>query len=206
MNFLIVEDHFVSAIGVELILERHFNAATIQIAEDGKACLLALRKSEFDLVILDLLLPETDTGNLIHFILTEKRKTKILIQSSLSAEVYAQRYLQMGVTGFISKQSNEELLVLAVKTVLSGNTFVPDIILKSTFLPKPHQNPFGLLSNREIELVTHLLDGKSMKAACKIMTIESNSGSTLKTRAFKKLGVDNLPDLIKIHALYNEHN
>lgn len=201
MNILIVEDHFVSALGVELLLKREFETVEIEIAGNGQECLHALRSTVFDLVILDLLLPDTDTAGLIQNILLHAN-TKILALTGLKDEVFAQRYLQLGVHGYVNKHSAKDNVLLAVKTVLSGNLFIPASAIKKP--ENVNQNPFSKLSKREMEVILQLLEGKSTAQASKIMAIASNSASTLKARAFKKLGVDNVVDLSKKYDEYHK--
>lgn len=203
MHILIVEDHLVSALGIELLLKGHFNGVHVEIASNGKECLHALRSKNFDLVVLDLVLPGTDTTSLIQTIL-QNPNTKILALTSLKDEVFAQVYLQLGIHGYLNKHAGAENILLAVNTVLSDNLFIPSSAIKN--IQNLKQNPFSKLSKREMELVLQLLEGKSTTEASKIMSIASNSTSTLKARALKKLGVDNVVDLLKKFDEYYKTN
>ncbi len=199
MKILVIEDHPVSALGLEKLLRESFNAPNILIAEDGRSARKLNAEHDFSLAVMDIMIPKTDTHALLRELLRVSENLKILVYSSCKAEIYAPQYLCAGVNGYIHKSCTSAAFSLAVQTVMSGGCYLPPDCahLLRGFSSKDKFNPFERLSSRELEVSTHLLEGKSVKEICEILNLESSTVGTQKSRLFQKLGVSNLIDFYK---------
>lgn len=204
MNILIVEDHPITAIGYEVLLKRHYKEVHVHIEHRGTDALAYLSKHDVQLVVLDLLLPKTDTHALLHQIRQGNKNTRVLVASGCSEKVYAQRYIAAGAHGFVHKSADDDTFILAVRTVLSGYAFIPKQTVDDDGAMQKNgcEDPFKRLSTRELEVLNHILCGLSIKQISEIMHLQQSTIATQKSRILEKLGVTSLVDLFHLANLY----
>ncbi len=202
MNTLIIEDHPVTALGLKMIIKEHFENKKIDIAYHGKEALNKVKKQYYDLITLDITLPNTDTQSLLDNIMRVSSDSEVLVCSNSDPKIYAMPYIGMGASGFIHKSFTEQQLITAINLVLEGQTYVSKEALHNSLSKKgkirnQNNDLTKQFSGRELEVFTHLLNGKRIKEISKTMHIHQSTASTLKKRVLEKAGVDNLIDLKK---------
>jgi DNA-binding response OmpR family regulator len=101
---LVEDDPFLSEIYLTSFKHKGFK---INYAKDGKEALLMLEKENFDIVLLDLLLPEIDGFEILKRIKEKNIKTNIIVMSNLSGEEYLNKAKSLGVKGYILKSKFE---------------------------------------------------------------------------------------------------
>jgi DNA-binding NarL/FixJ family response regulator len=204
MNVLIIEDHPITALGLQILLNKHFNPIKVDIAFDGASAISFLKKESCDLVVLDIILPKTDTQSLTHKIRRLHEKTKVLVYSSCNEKIYAGKYLGAGANGFVSKSALDEDFILGVRTIMSGNLFIPKdaIYADNNSLHLTSKNVFSSLSKRELEVLNHLLNGLNQKEISETMNLQPSTIATQKARIFTKLDTDNMVDLYHLANQY----
>jgi len=203
MNILIIEDHLITAYGINMTLSAEFTHAVIEQAADGESATELLKIKNFELIVLDIMLPNTDALALMTNIARMAPKSKVLVFTASNVATFASKYFQLGAHGMLYKGSGAEDLILAVKTILRGHNFVPSSIIKSIDTDIKHiKNPFKSLSIRELELMEQLLSGKHQRDIAAIMNIAQNTISTLKSRIFLKLNISNMVQLIEMSQLH----
>jgi DNA-binding NarL/FixJ family response regulator len=203
-RILIIEDHFVSAIGMEMIIKQHFKGYSVEIVANGKEGIEKLRSENFQLLILDLFLPETDTHAFVYKIKQLIPEIKILVYSSGPEKIYGPVYKMAGVNGFVSKNDGEEGLLLAIKSVLANKLFFDINALSTHFMnSKVNGNPFNTLSPRETEILSHILKGKSIGTIANDLNLQMSTISTMKMRLFRKLNVANVMDCARLALEFN---
>lgn len=126
-SILIVDDHQIVYSGIQLMFTVHKMDFELQNCKNGDRCIEMLRNRAFDLIILDVNLPDTDTFQLIGLIMNIYPAQKILIFSMSSEEMYAKRFLKLGALGFISKQESNDEFLYAIQTVLEAIDICPAI-------------------------------------------------------------------------------
>lgn len=202
MNVLLIENHPIMAKGIQHVFENHFEIINVDISKNGKQALEALNNNTYKVVVMDIVLPNTDSHTLLHHIKRLQNEAKILIFSNNQDEVYALPYITMGANGYLNKSQSEQDFVLAIRMILAGQLFLSQRVINKKMKINSYNNepdtPFKKLSKRELELFNHLMKGKRMKDASTIMNIHQSTAATLKKRMMKKLGVNSLVDLINL--------
>lgn len=204
-KFLLIDDHEIVRAGVKNVLQEIFKPCEIAEANDEKSALSQLKANKFDLVIMDVQIPETDTAGLMEYIKTRYPETKVLMFSMSVENVYAKRFLKAGAMGFVSKNAGLTELKKAVDLVLSDRKYISETLaehLASEIGRVQPSNPFDKLSAREFEIATLLMTGKSGSEISELLAINSSTVGTHKARLFDKLGVHNLPELIEVARIY----
>ena len=205
-NLLLADDHFIIRTGLKLIIEKFLPHCKIDEADDGDSSFEKIKENNYDLLILDVNMPNTDSFALVSKILALKPEIKILMFSMNDEEVYAKRYLKMGVMGYLKKDEPEAEIKKAITTVLNNKKYISpglsQILIEDLHSNNP-ENPFDRLSPREFEIVRHLIRGESVAEICQKLTLHSSTVGTHKARIFEKLKCSNIIDL---NALAKVHN
>ncbi len=181
---------------------------TLSNCLNGDDCFQLLKERTYDLIIMDVNLPDTDTFQLIGLILLSFPNQKILIFSMSSEVLYAKRFLRLGALGFVSKQAPNEEFVQAVATVLNGDMYISPqmskLFAQDMVKGSSNTNVFERLTAREFEIMSYFLRGLGSKEISNITNLHSSTIGTYKYRILEKLGVKNMlevQDLAKINGI-----
>ncbi|WP_396139563.1 LuxR C-terminal-related transcriptional regulator [Flavobacterium sp.] len=159
----------------------------------------ALRNKEIDVLIIDLELEGLKSIYELKSIIKNFPKTKVIVFSSLSEQIYAPNAIKAGCAGYVHKTSKLENLGIAIVKVSQGQIILNDEIKKSLALiakQNKSERLYRKLSNREIEVLRFLSDGKKNNEIAKILALNEKTISTYKLRLLTKLNVTNLVDLV----------
>lgn len=205
-KFLCIDDHPILCLSVEVLLRKRFSGAVVQSSINRKYILDLIRKDNFDIVILDLNIPDLDSFQLVKEIFMLCPNQKILIFSTNSEVIFGKKLIRMGVRGYINKECSSDEFLLAVDRILNNRMYyseaLTDILNEQVIYNKP-DNVFTTLSRRELDLLRYLLIGKSLSEISDILNLHTSTVGTHKKRLFEKLNVNSLVELIKLVELYD---
>jgi DNA-binding NarL/FixJ family response regulator len=207
MRILIVDDHDVIRQSLEMIIQSEFPHTECTKLENGASCIDLLKKEKFDLLILDMNLPDMDGITLTEWIRQYDPAQLILIFSMNPTGVYAKKLYQMGVMGYLNKQASMAEIRKALRVILSDKKQYMDdefkAMLAQDFLNKNPANPIEKLSKRELTIAQLLAQGKSFDEIARQLNIESSTIRTYKGRIFQKMEVKSLHEFLAQAKLYN---
>ena len=204
-SFLLIDDHEIIRSGVKNILIELFSPCDVFEAKDETTALEQLKLRAYDLIIMDIQMPDTDTGGLMNFINIKFPEAKVLIFSMTAENIYAKRYLKAGAMGFVTKSSGLTELKKAIEMVLNNQIYVTNNLFKQLVVDLGSNktgDPFEKLSGREIEIVNLLTSGKSITEISEILSLAISTVGTYKARLFEKLKINNLVELVEMWRLY----
>ena len=205
-HFLLVDDHVIVRSGIKLLLLQSFEPAEIYEAYDGISALEKLEERAYDLIMLDIQMPNTNSLQLMQNILKKFPDLKVLVFSMSAENVHAKRFLKEGARGFISKDAPLEEIVKAVTRILDNHRYISSSlasILASESFETKSDNPFNKLSAREFEIASLLLTGQTISSISVAINLRVSTIGTHKARMFEKLGVTNLLELKELANRYN---
>lgn len=205
-RFLLIDDHVVVRSGLKFILSTHFAPCQIDEAEDGDTALVQLAKNEYDIAILDVKMPNTNTLQLMEYIRITYPKLNVIIFSMNSESVYAKRFLKAGAKGFVNKDAPLEEVIKAIKLVLSGKKYISESMMEQLAefgTDSDDKNLFNTLSPREFEIVSLILKGESISHIAQSLNLQVSTVGTHKARIFDKLKVTNLMELKELATMYS---
>jgi two-component system, NarL family, invasion response regulator UvrY len=202
---LIADDHQIVRRGVRMILESL--PQKFHIIEAGTCAEVkeAISQHHIQYAVLDMSMPDGNIFSAIELNLAESRQTNILVYSMNAEKIYAKRLMQKGVRGFVSKQAPIEELEIALQSVLKGEIYLSAHMKEELFEPAKStssENPIGLLSDRELEVIEYVAMGMGSKEIAGRMNLDITTISTYRRRAFDKLGVQNAIELKEKFLLY----
>jgi len=185
------------------MLETDYPQVRIDEAENGNEIVEKIKLRHYDLLILDFQMPDTDTFNIISNVLARDRFLKILIYTMASEKIYAGKLLHAGVKGFLSKEAKNSELLKAVDVVLQGEIYASEqVMANNKHRDITQDNPFANLSNKEMDILAYLVQGKTTKEISTLLNLQLSTISTHKFRIFRKLNVDNVIEIIALTKEY----
>jgi len=206
IKYLIIDDHVVIRTGIKFLLYEKYQPAEIHEAFDGESGREKLRNNKYDLIIMDIQMPNTDSLGLMEFIKKEYPGSKVLVYSMSAENIYAKRFIKSGAMGFLSKDAPLQEITKAIDTVLNNKRYISEsiaeILAEDSFSGKP-VNPFDQLSKREFEIAKLLLSGMTLTEISQTLKIQTSTVGTHKQRLFEKLSVTNLLELKELATTYN---
>ena len=158
-----------------------------------------LQTKEIDVLILDLELEGLASIFPLKALLKNFPKTKIIIFSGLSEQIYAPNAIKAGVSGFVHKSEKLETLGQSIIKVHQGKIIMNETVKKNLALiakQSKSERLYRKLSNREVEVLRYLSDGKKNHEIADILKLNEKTISTYKLRLLTKLNVTNLVDLV----------
>ncbi len=204
-RILIADDHDIVLTGTSMILESKIRDITIDTAENYLEVLEKMEYQPFDLIILDINMPESKNKKMISEIKAICADTRILV-FSVHDEATALQYIQEGADGYLNKLSKVEEIAEAVKRILEEGHYYPvtitQYLLKTSNGLQPI-NPLEKLSDRERQILQLMARGEGNLEISNILNIQMPTISTYKKRIYKKLGTGNIADLIKIYENFS---
>ena len=205
-KFLLVDDHVVVRSGIKTLLSEMYSPAEIHEAMDGETAMVKMKENSYDLVMLDIQMPKTDTLGLMEYVHIKYPPAKVLMFSMSAENIYAKRFMKAGAYGFISKEAPLEEITRAISTILNNKKYISDTLAEKlaedSFSGKTG-NPFNDLSPREFEIVSLLLEGKTVTDISHTLNMQTSTVGTHKARLFDKLGVTNILELKELATTYN---
>lgn len=200
MTILICEDHKIVREGLRQILQQLEEVVSITEASDGEKALHFLKTVVYDVVLLDISLPDHNGLEILKTIKMKWPSTNVLMLSMHPQEQYAIRALKLGASGYLSKDTASEELILAVKKVSSGGKYISQTLaenlarhLDSDSFRQKHEN----LSNREFEIMIKLANGKSLQMIGDELFISVKTVSTYRCRVMEKMDLKKNTDLTR---------
>ena len=198
-KFLIADDHSIVRTGISFLIRQEFPGAQIDTCADGHTAWRKIGAGKYDLAILDINMPGNDPVSLLRNISAQYPGLKVLILTMNREQVYAKKYLQLGIKGFVNKEAEPSELRRAMTTILEGKTYLSrdmnKLLLAEALSGDIPKNPFDKLTSRELEIMGHLVEGKSHKEIAAILSIDSSTVGSYKSNILQKLGLANVIEL-----------
>ncbi|MDB5203171.1 MAG: hypothetical protein JWQ27_2580 [Ferruginibacter sp.] len=205
-KFLLIDDHVVVRSGIKILLSEIYKPSQIDEAHDGDSALSKVRENSYDLVMLDIQMPNTDTFGLMEYFRVKYPELRVLIFSMSPENIYAKRFLKAGARGFISKDAPLEEIKKAINLVLNNSRYISeamiDMLAESSGKDKD-DNLFNTLSAREFEIASLLLNGQTISGIANTLHLQVSTIGTHKARIFDKLKVSNILEMKELANTYN---
>jgi two-component system, NarL family, invasion response regulator UvrY len=206
-NILLVDNHPIITDGLKLIIKNFIADSETDMANDGDTAFEKIKHNNYDLIIMDISLPNTDSYALVNNILAVKPKSKILMFSMNSEEMFAKRYLKMGAMGYLNKEAPLDEIKNAIRSALNNHRYISpglkEKLAMDVVYNNNHENQFDRLSPREFEILQHLVHGDSVSEISRKLNLHTSTIGTHKARIFDKLQCHNIVELGMMAKIHN---
>ncbi len=205
-KILIADDHPMVRAGLRRLLLEDRSVTDIGEAASGNDTLEKLRAQSWDLLILDINMPDRSGLDILRHVRSAHPDTRVLVLSGLSERQYALNVLKAGASGYLPKECAPSDLLQATRAVLAGRRYVsPQIAeLLVTDLNADSDQPLhGRLSEREFQVFYKLASGRSVSAIGNELCLSVKTVSTYRSRILEKMNLRSNAD-ITTYALRNQ--
>jgi DNA-binding NarL/FixJ family response regulator len=202
---LIADDHAMVRAGLRRWLEQDRSISNIGEAASATETLQQLRDTAWDLVVLDINLPDRSGIDILRHIRTGHARTRVLVISAFAEKQYALYALRAGAAGYVAKDQPPEELLRAVHVVLAGRRYASAALaeLLVDALDEPTDQPLhSALSQREFQILCKLAVGRSVSEIARELCISVKTVSTYRARVLEKMKFTTNADLTT-YALKN---
>lgn len=192
IKVLVADDHSIIRKGIKQILDDTKDMQVTGEAESGIQAISMAMENDYDLVLLDITLPDKNGIEVLKHIKKNKPQLPVLILSMHPEEQYALRSLKAGASGYLSKQSAPAQLVIAIRQVASGKKYISINLaeelangLSQGYQELLHQT----LSNREYQTLCLMASGKKLSEMAEIMSLSPKTVSVYRSRLLEKMNL-----------------
>jgi len=194
-----VDDHAIVREGLRRILDDTSGINVSAEASTGEEALELICKEKYDLVLLDISMPEKNGLQTLKEIRKHDRKLPVLMLSMHAEEQYAMRAIKAGASGYLTKDSASDQLVSAIRKIYDGRKYISKEVAELLITDIYHdenKQPHEFLSDREFEIFKLIVQGKTAKNIARDLSISDKTVSTYRSRILKKMDMHSNSDLI----------
>jgi DNA-binding NarL/FixJ family response regulator len=198
IKILIADDHAIVRGGLKQIIATTDDIVVTGEAAQGSEVVDKLRLCEVDLLLLDMTMPGISGVDLIRRIRVEQPALPVLVLSIHNEAQVVSRALRAGATGYVTKDSDPDVLLAAIRKLAAGGRFI-DPKLVDAIIFETHSGdapPHEVLSDREFQVLQMLAAGTSINEIAETLALSAKTISTHKMRLMQKLGLGNNAELI----------
>ena len=202
-KILIVDDHPLIRVGMTALLSRQSDLEVCGEAIDIDEAIAQVARLQPDLMILDMSL-QSGTGLDVIKRLRQtsgNNGTRILVHSMYEDSVYAERVLQAGGNGYVNKGETPDVLLTAIRRILSGKVYLSppmtERMLERSIGQHPHgcADPIQQLTDRELEIFRMIGEAQPTRVIAEQLFLSVNTIDTHRSNMKKKLGASNGTEL-----------
>jgi two-component system invasion response regulator UvrY len=192
IRILIADDHTIVRQGLKQILAETPDMVVADEASNGQEVLAKVWNNDYDVVLLDISMPGRSGIDILKQLKGERPKLPILILSMYSEEQYAMRALRAGASGYMTKESAPDELIVAIRKVSQGRKYVSPSLAEKLAISLEvgeEKPPHELLSDREYQVMCMIASGKTIKEIADELSLSVKTISTYRSRILEKLGL-----------------
>ena len=200
MKILICDDHKIVREGLRQILKQIEEVTFIGEAADGKEALALLKGDVYEVVLLDISLPDQNGLEVLKSVKLKFPLSHVLMLSMHPQEQYAIRALKLGASGYLTKDTAGEELIKAIKKVSEGGKYISQSLGENLALhldDDSFRQKHEMLSNREFEIMIKIANGKSLQEIGNELFISVKTVSTYRCRIMEKMGLKKNTELTR---------
>jgi two-component system invasion response regulator UvrY len=206
IKILVADDHAVVRNGLKQIVNDTYDMVIAAEASNGQEALNKALKDDYDIVLLDITMPDRSGLDILKEIKSQKPGLPVLILSMHPEEQYAVRALKAGAAGYLTKESAPEELIRAMRKVSSGGRYVTLSLaekLASVLETGAEKSLHQALSDREYQVLCMIASGKRIKQIADELLLSAKTIGTYRSRVLRKMNMNNNMELTR-YAIENQ--
>jgi DNA-binding NarL/FixJ family response regulator len=199
LKVLLVDDHALVRRGFRRMLEDEPSIQVVGEASDGLEAVESAEKLQPDVIVMDCALPQINGIEASRRILAARPETKILMLSMHSEDTLIRQALEVGAKGYVLKNAMDLDLVSAIKKVSEDKMVLDPQISRGGALKGERDTG---LTPRELEILQHIVAGKSNKEIAGELKLSVNTVSVHRANIMDALGIHKTAELV-VYAIRN---
>lgn len=213
ISIVMADDHPIVRQGLRTLLNNQPNFSLVGEAADGIAVMVLVKKLQPDILVVDLMMPGLSGLDVTRELIKNAVRTKIIILSLYASEVYVMDALRAGASGYVPKDSPEEILVQAINQVASWDLFLAPPLTQRAIevyalkskggnLVLDDSSPFQALTPRERDILQLVLESYSNNDIAARMSISPRTVQSHRANLMRKLNLKNANELFNLAVRY----
>jgi two-component system, NarL family, invasion response regulator UvrY len=189
IRLMLVDDHAIVRSGFRRMLEQEPNLLIVAEADNGERAYALFVKEMPDVVVMDLSMPGMSGFETIRRIVAREPTARILVFSMHEDAMRAERAIQLGARGYVTKSSAPEVLAKAIVEVAAGKLFLSADVAQAIAQSKlaGEDNPLKVLTAREFEIFRLLVAGRGAADIARILNLSAKTVANNRTLINQKL-------------------
>ena len=208
-RILIVDDHPIARQGLAQLINEEPDLAVCWQADSAGKALELINADKPDLAIVDVSLRDSSGIELVKNIKAQSAGVPVLVFSMHEESFFAERALQAGALGYLTKQEPTESILVAIRRILGGDIYLSDQ-MTNWLLKKAGgnrtgllQSPVRVLSDRELEMFQLFGQGKSPREIAAGLHLSPKTVETHRANILRKLKLKNAVELVRYACQWN---
>lgn len=193
IRVLIVDDHDLVRYGINRILSEEKGIRVVGEVNCGEDAIQFVRNNPTDVVLMDVRMPGIGGLEAASKILHYSPDTKVVALTACEENIFVNRFLQAGASGFLNKGAGPQEIILAIQKVHHGQKYITAEIAQrlalQPFQPE-NKSPFELLSERELQIALMIVNCEKVNIISDKLFVSPKTVNTYRYRIFDKLGID----------------
>lgn len=193
-SILVADDHDLVRMGIVRMLQDVEGFSVVGEAKTGEEAVQLARKHEPSVVLMDVKMPGIGGLEATKKILAVNEQTRIIAVTGVSDDLYADRLLKAGASGYVTKESGFDEIIAAIKKVIKGGRYMsPEIaqqLALKNFSGDADRSPFEGLSERELQTAVMISSGMKVNDIAEAFCISPKTVNSYRYRIFEKLEIN----------------
>jgi two-component system invasion response regulator UvrY len=194
INILLVDDHELVRTGIRKILDEIKGLKVIGEAKTGEEAVLFCRKTEPDVVLMDMNMPGIGGLEATKKIIRYAPDIKVIVLTVHTEDPFPTKVMQIGASGYLTKGAAPDEMVNAIRAVNSGQRYLTAEVAQQMALSQfksAEENPFSTLSERELQIMLMITRGEKVPDISIQLSLSTKTINSYRYRMFEKLSVGN---------------
>ncbi len=203
VKIVLADDHSIVRQGLRALIEKQSDMQVIGEASNGRETVAMVQDLQPDVVLMDVSMPDMNGVEATRRIKIGFPQMKVLALSMHSDRRFAMEMLKAGASGYLLKDSAFEELVHAIRSVVSGHTYlchkITDVVIRDylDISAKEVSSVFSTLTVREREVLQLIAEGRSTKDIATLLKVSVKTIETHRQQIMEKLNIHSVAELTK---------
>jgi two-component system, NarL family, invasion response regulator UvrY len=206
IGVLLVDDHKLIRTGIKLMLDKTADIRVLGEASSGEEAVEQARALKPQVILMDVSMPGIGGLEATRKLAMSLPDARVIVLSAQTAEPFPMRLMEAGASGYLTKDSAEDEIIIAIRKVHAGERYIAAEIARQLALQAVNRSsggsPFDQLSAREMQVMIMATKGHSVQDISDKLHLSPKTVSTYRSRLFEKLGVGNDVELTRLALRY----
>lgn len=202
IRVMVVDDHDLVRLGIVSLLSDSDKIDVVAQAQSGEEAIQLAKDHDPDVVLMDIRMPGMGGLEATHKLIRQNEEMKIIAVTACNEDPYANRLLQAGAAGYMTKGATADEMIMAILKVKSGQRYIsPEIAQRMALKPFETQEsacPFDVLSDREMQISIMIANCVKVQEISDQLFLSPKTVNTYRYRIFDKLNISSDVELTRL--------
>lgn len=195
VKIIVADDHDLVRMGIVRMLSDVPGFTVIAEASSGEEALQLAKENKPDVLLMDVRMPGIGGMEATKRVLSHNPRIKVIAVTSLSDDLYPERLMKAGASGYVTKGANFDEMIDAIKTVMSGSLYMSNNVAQQLALRNfsgsgSAASPFDALSERELQTAILIANGARVQTVADTFSVSPKTINSYRYRIFEKLNIN----------------